>query len=74
MPSKLKILRSAGVCPKVNPRLSAIRNANVDPENLLDGVSEVIQADYGIPAAHLGDENERHDRPRDRLQRRVPGQ
>jgi hypothetical protein len=30
--------------------------------------------DHGMPAAQLGEDNERHDRPPDHLQRRVPGQ
>ena len=32
------------------------------PQDLLDGVSEVIQVDHGIPAAQLGEDDEWHDR------------
>ena len=37
------------------------------PEEFFDGVSEVIQADHGIPAAHLSEEDQRHDGPSDQL-------
>ena len=44
------------------------------PEGLLEGMPEMIQADHGEPAAQLGDEDERQDRPPNHVQPGVPGQ